>query len=188
MVWTPPFDGVRRHFVQETLFFILAFLAVGSALGMLLNKSPVYSVLLLIITLFAIAGLYVLLNASFIAAVHLIIYAGAIMVLFLFVIMLLDLKTDVEHINIRRPSRLVAVLATIIFLAETILLAMLSLSNPSFRVGLGEGIYGDVSSVADLLFTKYLLPFEIASVLLIVAIIGAIILGKRKLRPEEGSA
>ncbi|RMD99894.1 MAG: NADH-quinone oxidoreductase subunit J [Calditrichaeota bacterium] len=152
---------------------------------MLLNKNPVYSVLLLIVTLFAIAGLYVLLNASFIAAVHMIVYAGAIMVLFLFVIMLLDLREDVEHINLKRFSRIVALIAAAIFLGEVFLLMGMTLKGKGITVGLGQGISGDVPSVAELLFTKYLLPFEVASVLLLVAIIGAVILAKRKLKPRE---
>ncbi len=174
--------------MQEILFFVLAAVAVLSALGMLLNRNPVYSVLLLIVTLFAIAGLYVLLNASFIAAVHLIVYAGAIMVLFLFVIMLLDIRSDIEHINLKRLSRILALLATFIFLGETFLIIWMSLKGKAAFVGLGEGVLGDVPSVGELLFTKYLLPFEIASVLLLVAIVGAIILAKRKLRPEPPAA
>jgi len=174
--------------VQEILFFVLAAMAVFSALGMLLNKNPVYSVLLLIVALFAIAGLYVLLNASFIAAVHLIVYAGAIMVLFLFVIMLLDIRSDVEHINLRRLSRILALLATLIFLGETFLIVLMTFKGKAAVVGLGEGILGDVPSVGELLFTKYLLPFEIASVLLLVGIVGAIILAKRKLRTQPPTA
>ncbi len=174
--------------MQEILFFVLAAMAVLSALGMLLNKNPVYSVLLLIVTLFAIAGLYVLLNASFIAAVHLIVYAGAIMVLFLFVIMLLDIRSDVEHINLRRLSRILALLATLIFLGETFLIVLMTFKGKAAVVGLGEGILGDVPSVGELLFTKYLLPFEIASVLLLVGIVGAIILAKRKLRTQPPTA
>ncbi len=174
--------------MQEILFFVLAAMAVFSALGMLLNKNPVYSVLLLIVALFAIAGLYVLLNASFIAAVHLIVYAGAIMVLFLFVIMLLDIRSDVEHINLRRLSRILALLATLIFLGETFLIVLMTFKGKAAVVGLGEGILGDVPSVGELLFTKYLLPFEIASVLLLVGIVGAIILAKRKLRTQPPTA
>ena len=172
--------------MQEILFFVLAAVAVGAAIAMLLNKNPVYSVLPLIVTLFSLAGLYVLLNASFIAAVHLIVYAGAIMVLFLFVLMLLDLKEDVERISLKRFSRIVAVLAVFILLAESIILVLSTVAGKGNVVGLGEGILGDVDSIAMLLFTRYILPFEIASVLLLVGIIGAVVLARRK--PETGKA
>ena len=173
--------------MHEVLFFFLAAVAVASAVAMLLNKNPIYSVLLLIVTLFALAGLYVLLNASFIAAVHLIVYAGAIMVLFLFVIMLLDLKEDIERINLKRFSRIVALLAVLIFLGEIFLITLMTLKGKGINVGLGQGIAGDVPAIGELLFTKYLLPFEVASVLLLVAIIGAVVLAKKKAQPGQAS-
>ena len=172
--------------MQEILFFALAAIAVTSAIAMILNKSPIYSVLLLIVTLFALAGLYVLLNATFIAAVHLIVYAGAIMVLFLFVLMLLDLKEDIERISFKRFSRIVALLAVFLLLAESIILFLSTMSGKGNVVGLGEGVLGDVESIGMLLFTRYILPFEIASVLLMVGIIGAVVLARRK--PEAGKA
>jgi len=172
--------------VQEFIFFLLAAIAIASAIAMLLNKSPVYSVLLLIVTFFALAGLYVLLNASFIAAVHLIVYAGAIMVLFLFVLMLLDLKEDVDRISLKRFSRIVAVLAVVLLLGESIIMLLAAISGKGYVVGLGKGISGDVDAIGALLFTRYILPFEIASVLLLVGIIGAVVLARRK--PDAGKA
>lgn len=167
--------------MQEIVFWGLAAVAVSSAGAMVMNRNPVYSVLLLIITLFSVAGFYVLLNASFIAAVHLIVYAGAIMVLFLFVIMLLDLREDLELINLKRFSRIVALLTSIIFLAEIAYLAYASFRGHAAVLTIGQGVNGDVNSIGQLLFTKYLLPFEIASVLLLAAIVGAVMLARRRL-------
>lgn len=173
--------------MQEVVFWSLALVAVATAITMVLNKNPVYSVLSLILTLFALAGMYVLLNASFIAAVHMIVYAGAIMVLFLFVVMLLDLKEDIEHMNLRRMSRIIALLAAAVFVGEIAYLTYLSFSGQGIALGIGKGIAGDVTSIGTLLFTKYLLPFEVASVLLLAAIIGAIILARRKSPSAEVS-
>lgn len=175
--------------LETTLFLGLALLAVGAAIAMVLQKNPLFSVLLLILTLFALAGLYVLLNSPFVAAVHMIVYAGAIMVLFLFVIMLLDLREDVERINLRRFSRIVAVIAVALFLVQAYILFRVAYATDSVRVGLGGSAVqvGDTPAIGMLLFTKYLLPFEIASVLLLAAIVGAVVLAKRKLTPSNPS-
>lgn len=173
--------------LETVLFFSLAIVAIAAACAMIVHRSPVYSVLLLIVTLFSLAGLYVLLNATFIAAVHMIVYTGAIMVLFLFVIMLLDLREDIEKLNLRKMSRVLAIFAFVVFLAETFMLLSFELARADARIGLGgkAGQVGDTPAVGKLLFTKYLLPFEIASVLLLVAIIGATILAKRNLAPSQ---
>ncbi len=164
--------------LQEVLFYFLSGIAILSAVAMVLHKNPIYSVLLLILTLFSLAGLYVLLEAPFIAAVHIIVYAGAIVVLFLFVIMLLDLKKDLEPIRWRRWSRVFAAAAAVAFLIEAGLV-ILSMREQAFLDEAGE-FTGSVEQVGMLLFTKYLLPFEIASILLLVAIIGAVVLARRK--------
>lgn len=175
--------------LETTLFLGLALLAVGAAIAMVLQKNPLFSVLLLILTLFALAGLYVLLNSPFVAAVHMIVYAGAIMVLFLFVIMLLDLREDVERINLKRFSRIVALIAVSLFLVQAYILFRVAYATDSVRVGLGGSAVqvGDTPAIGTLLFTKYLLPFEIASVLLLAAIVGAVVLAKRGLTPSNPS-
>lgn len=167
--------------MQEILFFVLAGVAVLAALAMIVHKNPVYSVLLLIVTLFCLAGIYVLLNAPFVAAVHMIVYAGAIVVLFLFVIMLLDLREDTEHISLKKASRIFAVIITVFV---GIFITMLFTVHGA-DVGLGQGVLGDTASVGKLLFTKYVLQFEIASVLLLAAIVGAVVLAKKKLEPTH---
>lgn len=173
--------------LESILFIALAVIAIVSGIGMIVHRNPVYSVLLLIITLFSVAGFYVLLNATFIAAVHMIVYAGAIMVLFLFVIMLLDLREETDRFNLKKLSRILAFFAFLIFLGETFLLVNMAINDGGFSIGMSAQTtqVGDTPAIGKLLFTKYLLPFEIASVLLLVAIVGAVILAKRELKPTH---
>ena len=156
------------------LFYFLSFVAILSALLVVFSKNPVYSVLYLIITFFAIAGHYILLNAQFLAAVHVIVYAGAIMVLFLYVIMLLNLNRDTEP----HKSNLLKFAATICAgLLMVILVGSLKGTELITRSTSTNDI-GLVKNLGKILFTDFLLPFEIASVLLLVAMVGAVMLGK----------
>ena len=160
---------------------------------MILHRNPVYSAIFLIVTLFALAGFYVLLNAPFVASVHVIVYAGAIMVLFLFVIMLLNLKHDPSRARGKMARRALASLLVIVLLAEMGVLiggALLSSDGAAVTppaIGLANGaadstgFSGGTAAIGKQLFTTYILPFEIASVLLLVGIVGAVILAKRKL-------
>jgi NADH-quinone oxidoreductase subunit J len=139
------------------------------------SKNPVYSVLYLIITFFAIAGHYVLLNAQFLAAVHVIVYAGAIMVLFLYVIMLLNLNQETEpHKSnfLKFAATICAGLLLIVFVGSLRGTEMLAQQNA------GPKDIGVVESLGKVLFTDFLLPFEISSVLLLAAMVGAVMLGK----------
>jgi NADH-quinone oxidoreductase subunit J len=184
--------------LQTILFFLFAALALLSAIMMIFHRNPVYSAIFLIVTLFALAGFYVLLNAPFLASVHIIVYAGAIMVLFLFVIMLLNLKRDPIRERSKLARRAFAAFLVIVLLAEIGIL----IGAPFFTgtaesgtgqtaggaiVGLANGsstdstVVGNTANIGRELFTTYLLPFEIASVLLLVGIIGAVILAKRNL-------
>ncbi|MBN1304858.1 MAG: NADH-quinone oxidoreductase subunit J [Anaerolineales bacterium] len=157
------------------MFFILAGVGIGTAAGMLLSRSAVYSALFLVLNFGAVAGFYLFLNAPFIAMAQITVYAGAIMVLFLFVIMLLGAEklTPPEVLPWQRP--LAVVLAGILILEAAYLLF---LRTP----GLGEiqmpGFGPDTSpaAIGAILFGKYLLPFEITSVLLLTAMVGAIVL------------
>lgn len=157
------------------LFYFLSFVAVFSALLVVFSRNPVYSVLYLIITLFAIAGHYVLMNAQFLAAVHVIVYAGAIMVLFLYVIMLLDLNETLEP----QKSNIFKVAATIS--AGLLMIVMLGVLRGA-DTHVGDTAHppeiGFVNNLGKVLFNEYLLPFEITSVLLLAAMVGAVMLGK----------
>jgi NADH-quinone oxidoreductase subunit J len=166
------------------LFFLFASVAIASAIMMIVHRNPIYCALFLIVTLFALAGLYVLQNAPFIAAVHIIVYAGAIMVLFLFVIMLLNIKSDIAK---ERPNRLLqflGILLASIFFIELAFFVRTGSTNSSTVASVVESQnqIGSTKVIGNLLFTEYLLPFEIASVLLLAAIIGSVILAKLKLK------
>jgi len=161
--------------VTLNLFYFLSFFGVICALLVVFSRNAVHSVLYLILTFFAIAGHYILLNAQFLAAVHVIVYAGAIMVLFLYVIMLLNLNQEAEpHKStvLKFAAAISAGLLLTVFVGSlkgTELMAQQQ--GPATNVGL-------VKSLGRLLFTEYLLPFEISSVLLLAAMVGAVMLGK----------
>jgi NADH-quinone oxidoreductase subunit J len=160
--------------VTGYLFYFLSFVAVLSALLVVSSRNPVYSVLYLIVTFFALAGHYVLLNAQFLAAVHVIVYAGAIMVLFLYVIMMLNLNTEAEQ----HKSNTLKVTATV---AAGLLLVILvgTLRGVEQLVpGITGEPVGTVKNLGVVLFRDFLMPFEVASILLLAAMIGAVMLGK----------
>lgn len=156
-------------------FLILAALTLGSALMVVFARNPIYSVLWLIICFFSITGHYVLLDAHFLAAVNLIVYTGAIMVLFLFVIMLLNLNKETEP---HKP----AILKAAAILSGCLLMIVLSASLQGYTQQTTAVIsedYGTAKAVGKVLFTEFLLPFEVASILFITAMVGSVILGKK---------
>ena len=157
------------------LFYFLSFFGVICALLVVFSKNAVHSVLYLILTFFAIAGHYILLNAQFLAAVHVIVYAGAIMVLFLYVIMLLNLNQEAEP---HKSTVLKFAAAISAGLLLTVFVASLKGTELMARQTGGANDVGLVKSLGRLLFTEYLLPFEISSVLLLAAMVGAVMLGK----------
>ena len=159
------------------LFYFLSFLAILSSLMVVFSKNPVYSVLYLVITFFAIAGHYILLNAQFLAAVHIIVYAGAIMVLFLFVIMLLNLNKESEY---PKSSWLkVAAVITSGLLLTVLVAALKSAANIPLPVNVNTEI-GLVKNLGQVLFKEFLLPFEVSSILFLAAMVGAVMLGKKE--------
>jgi NADH-quinone oxidoreductase subunit J len=162
------------------LFYFLSFVAVRCALLVVFSKNPVHSVLYLILTFFSIAGHYVLLNAQFLAVVHVIVYAGAIMVLFLYVIMLLNLNQEQEPHKDNKLKFAATILAGMLML---ILIASLKgtdlISTTNTHVEIGQ-----VKDLGRVLFKEYLLPFEITSILLLAALVGAVMLGKSEHKQE----
>lgn len=156
-------------------FLILAVLTLSSAMMVVFSKNPVYSVLWLIVCFFSITGHYILLSAHFLAVVNLIVYAGAIMVLFLFVIMLLNLNRETEP---HKPMFLKAAAV----LSGCLLMIVLAASFQGYKQlppALISDEFGTAKGVGKVLFTDFLLPFEVASILFITAIVGAVILGKK---------
>ena len=161
-----------------TLFWILAFLTIPAALTVILHKNPIYSALALVFTLFQVAIMFVALEAYLIAFLQVIVYAGAIMVLILFAIMLLSLEPEEpspQRSTMRAWGWAVAALLT----AELVVVASLQSSVKPEVSSLPEG-FGSVEQVAERLFSVHLLPFELTSVLLLIAVVGAVVLARRR--------
>ncbi len=161
-------------------FIPLALLSVVSAVGMVLNRNAVYSALLLVVNFFCLAGFYVLLEAQFVAAVQVIVYAGAIMVLFLFVLMLLGVERQealTETIRGQRPAAVLLTLGLLVAIVAALAAGVFD-APPASLASANQG--GNVQAVGRLLFTRYTFAFETAGVLLVVAAVGALVLGKRQ--------
>ncbi len=165
---------------MQMIFFILAGVALVSGGLVVFQRHPLRSALWLIVNFFAVAGIYLLAHAEFIAAIQVIVYAGAIMVLFLFVIMLLNLRQPEEETRFLHLGQKVG---GIILAGFTVLLLVYTITQVVLPPG-KEALpgLGNTESIAKLLFTDYLLPFEVTSVLLLVAIVGAVVLAKTKLK------
>ncbi|MCB2379324.1 NADH-quinone oxidoreductase subunit J [Hymenobacter sp. BT635] len=164
---------------SPSLFFFLSFVALFAALGVVLAKNPVHSVLFLILTFFSLSGHYLILNAQFLAAVNIIVYAGAIMVLFLFVIMFLNLNADTEPHKSTMSKVAAAVAGGLLLVVMVAALRDVQTAN-TFNAATFDSQIGMVSQLGMVLYTKYLLPFELASVLFLAAMVGAVMLGKRE--------
>jgi len=171
---------------ESVLFLLFAILAAGGGIMMIASRNPVASLMYLVLTFFALSGIFVMLDAHFLAAVQIIVYAGAIMVLFLFVIMLLNLGHR-EEIDMR--SHLTRLVALVVGSSLFAVVAALVLQGEKSSLASEEGTVvmeailrsrGAVGAVAEPLFTSYLVPFELTSLLLLVAIVGAIVLARRR--------
>lgn len=165
--------------VHTLMFVLLAGLAIGSGIAVVVQRNPLYAAISLVGVFVAFAGLYILLAASFIAAVQIIVYAGAIMVLVVFVIMLLNVEEEV-----RKPLRLkylipLAIVGAFILMAQTAFVISSIRTPPPLRDAAVSQV-GLTKSIGTGLFTKYLLPFEVTSILILMAIIGAITLARRE--------
>jgi len=166
--------------MEAFFFLLLAAVSIFSALMVILQKNPVSAVLFLVLVFFCLAALFVLLAASFIAAIQLIIYAGAIMVLFLFVLMLLNVRRAEEGGKTALKLAGVLVAGLLLVVTAGLLRSIAIPADSGFLRPAPHGL-GSVENVGRNLFTVYLLPFEIASFLLLAGIIGAIVLAKRRL-------
>jgi NADH-quinone oxidoreductase subunit J len=167
--------------MHDLLFYLFAAATLGCGLLVVYNpfsRNPVTSAMFLVLTIVSLAALFVLLNAFFLAAIQILVYAGAVMVLFLFVIMLLDLKEEQR----RRVSRFSLVTGLVsVGAIGAILVGAIHRSKPESGLA-APTLEGNAAPLGRMLFTDYLLPFEILSVLLLVAMIGVILLSKRELR------
>ena len=166
--------------METILFYIFAAMAVLSALLVVANpfsRNPVTSAMFLVLTMASLSGLFVLLHAFFLAAVQILVYAGAVMVLFLFVIMLLDLKEEE-----RRKIRFTGLLAGLVSVGTILAIFISSLCKSSVSGPKTPILEGQTPELGRLLFERYLLPLEIVGVLLLVAMVGVVLLSKKELK------
>lgn len=169
--------------MEQLFFFYFALIIALTSILVVVLRNPIYSALSLLIMFFHVAGLYVTLHAEFLAAVQIIVYAGAILVLYLFVVMLLNLKHD-ERYHGQWP---VAALIGFALVIEGVVLTILKGRPvpPPPAVETEAGGPGNTEALGDVLYSIYLYPFEVASLILLVAMVGAIILAKRNLGERE---
>ena len=166
--------------MQDALFYIFAFLTLVFGFLVIANpfsRNPVTSAMFLVLTIVSLAGLFVLLHAFFLAAVQVLVYAGAVMVLFLFVIMLLDLKAEE-----RRKIKTLGIVGGLVSVGAILSIFLSSLLHASLGASNSPALEGGTVRLAKLLFMEYLLPFEIVSVLLLVAMVGVVLLSKKDLK------
>ena len=167
--------------LPDILFYVFAFLTLLCGVLVIANpfsRNPVTSAMFLVLTIISMAGLFVLLHAFFLAAVQILVYAGAVMVLFLFVIMLLDLKEEE-----RRKIKMFGLIAGLVFVGAIVTIFVKSILTAQPGANLSAPMLeGETAALGKLLFTQYLLPFEVVSVLLLVAMMGVILLSKKDLK------
>jgi NADH-quinone oxidoreductase subunit J len=168
--------------VSYPLFFVLAALIIAFASGVVVTRHPVRSAMCLVVTLFLLAVLFVFLDADFVAALQVVVYAGAILVVFLFVIMLLNLQDDAAQTRMPRWASAAVVAAGLFAVAVLSLLKQTGDLLPGPGMGSAPPAeFGSIQAVGLTLFTRYLLPFEITGLLMLAGVIGAVVLAKRKL-------
>ncbi|GJL49877.1 MAG: NADH dehydrogenase subunit J [Nitrospirales bacterium] len=170
--------------MESLIFFYFASIIVVTATLVVALRNPIYSVLSLLVMFFHVAGLYVTLHAEFLAAIQIIVYAGAILVLYLFVVMLLNVKRE---LRLHRQS-FVALFLGVTLLTEAVLLVLQS-KGPVFpapaAVESAGAVTGNTELIGQVLFSTYLFPFEVASLILLVAMVGAVILSKKGLLDQK---
>lgn len=168
------------------LFVLLAVIAIASALGMVLNKSTVNSALMLVINLVTLSGIYLLLNAQFLALIQILVYAGAIMVLFLFVIMLLNVDDEQSLFSkFRLKYFLSFILGSVIF--AQILYSIGGVTDMLPQISSDMLQIGTVEAVGDVLYTDYLFTFEMTAILLTAAVVGALMIAQYQVKKDEDS-
>lgn len=168
--------------VTTAVFFLFAGLAIACAISLVYHKNPIYSAISLVGVLISLACIYVTLAAPFIAAVQILIYAGAIMVLVVFVIMLLNLEED-RPLNRLRYLYAVGGVFGVILLAQTFFIFYAVMRAPKQAINASETV-GKTMSIGSAMYTEYLLPVEIVGIMLLMAIVGSVILARRFMQPQ----
>jgi NADH-quinone oxidoreductase subunit J len=171
--------------MEIAVFLVFALLALVSAMVVVLHRNPVYSVMSLVVTLISTAVLFILLGAPFLAALQVLVYTGAILVLFLFVIMLLNIEREVQGADDRRGRKMAALVSAAIFAAILVSLSLREYAGKFLTALTPESVA--LEPLARELFSTYLLPFEIIGLLLLAAVIGATVLARKQdpVSPEE---
>ncbi|HEX2962760.1 MAG: NADH-quinone oxidoreductase subunit J [Ignavibacteria bacterium] len=167
--------------LELILFIFFALIAAVSSVVMVTRPNPVMSAIFLVINFFALAGLYLILHAQFIAVVQVIVYAGAIMVLFLFVLMLLNTKSEHKLLSGQNKIKIFAIVLAAFVFCQIAYLVFFSSPSKSLSPDVAQSIKaGTVEEIGKQLYTNYLLPFEAAGFLLLAATVGALVLAKKK--------
>ena len=159
-------------------FYVLGAVALVSSMMVVTRRNPVHSAMFLVFTFFCVAGMYITMNAEFLTAVQVLVYAGGIVVLFLFVIMLVPLTPKIELGRIKQGA--VALLATALVASAFVIIYGQIRESEGAAVSSVPLVNGTIEAVGMELYTRYLLPFEVASVLLLVAMIGAVVLARKQ--------
>src|SRR5438552_1982805 len=169
--------------MELSIFLILSVISIASALNILIQRHPIYSALSLILTFMSLAGIYLQMHAEFIAVMQIVVYTGAIMVLFVFVIMLLNVKAEERVPHKPLVMKYLGIPLTLLLVTALGLNIFQSFSGQTIQVSgaATSGLTGNTQSIGKLLYTQYALPFEITSILLLVAIVGAILMAKKEL-------
>ncbi len=162
--------------ITQILFWVLSIVTIFSALMVITSRNPVYSVLWLIVTFFTISGHYILLNAQFLAVVNIIVYAGAIMVLFLFVIMLMNLGKETDP----QKSKWLKLIGAIAGGCLLLIMVAALRNTEQQMTELSTGDIGLIENLGKILFNEYVVPFEISSILFLSAMVGAVVIGKKE--------
>ncbi len=166
---------------ESIFFYLFSSLAIATALMVIFSKEPVTSVLYLVVTMFALAALFALLGAIFLAVIQILIYAGAILVLFLFIVMMLDLSKEGPSMRQTAELKIVGWVTATAFIAEIIFLVRTSAPDRALTPALClEGSGGGIEAIGRVLFCQHLLAFELASFLMLAAIVGVVVLSKKK--------
>ncbi|PLY04505.1 MAG: NADH-quinone oxidoreductase subunit J [Arcobacter sp.] len=171
--------------MSNLIFIALSLFAITGGVMMLVYKNPMYSALGLLVSILSVAGLFALLNATFLFMVQIIVYAGAIMTLILFLLMFLNIKEE----NLpKEPKKytLIGIGAVIMIPFNVVILKAVS-NLPNASMNIVEGTFGDIKPIGGQLYTDWILPFELVSILLLIALVGSIVLAKRKKTNKENS-
>ncbi len=171
--------------IQQLIFLFLASVAVFSAFNVILQRNPIYSALGLIGVMCSLAGTFLLLSAQFVAVMQVSVYAGAIMVLFVFVIMLLNVRREESRLDKGKYLKIVAPLLFLALLAEVFYVAKAVPDTPASAIAAdGTHPFGTIESIGEAMFSSYLFPFEATSVLILMAMVGALFLAKKRTTQE----